>query len=55
MDAARFQHVQIKETLARLKKLEAELSELAIRMRWQAYLGYDQTSVEFLNRLDLRH
>ena len=55
MNAARFKHVQAKETLARLKELEAEVSELVTRLRWQMYLGYDQASVEFLKKLDLRH
>ncbi len=55
MNAARFQRVQAQETLARLKELEAELGELVTRLRWQMYLGYDQASVEFLKKLDLRH
>ena len=55
MDAARLQHGQVKKTLAQLEELEADLGELITRLRWQMYLGYDKTSVEFLKKLDLRH
>jgi hypothetical protein len=50
-----FHDAGLDQTLARLKELEAELAELIMRIRWQMYLGYDKTCVEFLEKLDIRH
>lgn len=50
-----FHDAALDQSLARLKELEAELDELIMRIRWQMYLGYDKTCVEFLEKLDIRH
>ena len=52
---ARYHRGRAEETIARLKELEAEMSELVARIRWQMFLGYDQASVEFVRKLDVHH
>ena len=50
-----FPDLKLGQTLARLEELEADLAELIVRVRWQMFLGCDETSVEFLEKLDTRH
>lgn len=51
---AQILYPHIRETLARMQKLEIEMAALAARIRWQIYLGYDERAVEFVKKLDTR-
>lgn len=54
VEKSRTELKQIDEALIQLKELEIEVRELIARIRWQRYLGYDATSIEFVKNLALR-
>jgi hypothetical protein len=48
---SRVQQKRIDATLIQLRALEQEVKELIAQIKWQRYLGYDPTSVEFVRNL----